>query len=312
MKPIRPLHEFVAAVFTPMHGDGSIAPEVVPAQAAFLAANGIRTVFITGTTGECHSLTCDERLTLYEAWAPAARSHGLSVVAHVGGNSIEDARTLAHRAAALDFAAISALAPSYFKPVTMQVLVDWCAAVAGAAPGLPFYYYDIPSLTGVTLPIDRFLESASARIPTLAGVKFTNPDLIGYRRALDAGGGRFDLPWGIYEALLGGLATGARGGVGSTYNFAPRLYTGLVQAFDRGDLAAARRLQSLSIALVDAIGATGYIGTAKALVSRLGVPVGPARAPLTNPSAADVDALMERLASLGFAEWGAQAPAAGD
>jgi len=298
MKPIRPLHEFVAAVFSPFHADGSLAPEVVSTQAAFLAAQSVKTVFITGTTGECHSLTCDERLTLFEAWAPASLTHGLTVVAHVGGNSLEDARRLAARAQALDFSAISALAPSYFKPATMDVLVEWCAAIAASAPDLPFYYYDIPSLTGVTLPIDRFLVAASRRIPTLAGVKFTNSDLIAYRRSLDVEDGRFDLPWGIDEALLGGLATGARGGVGSTYNFAARLYTGLKDAFDRGDLAEARRRQSLSIAMVDAIAATGFMGTAKALLTRLGVPVGPARPPLDNPTPAQVDALMKRWDAL--------------
>jgi len=305
MIPIRPLHEFVAAVFTPFKEDGAIAPEIVPTQAAFLAAQGITTVFITGTTGECHSLTCNERLALYDAWAPAGRTHGLSVIAHTGGNSLEDAKALARRADTLGFSATSALAPSYFKPATVEALVDWCGAIAAAAPRLPFYYYDIPVLTGVSLPIDRFLGLASTRIPNLAGVKFTNPDLVAYRRALDVAADRYDLPWGIDEALLGGLATGARGGVGSTYNFAPKLYVALRRAFDRGDLAEARRLQSLSIAMIDAIAATGYMGTAKALVSRLGVAVGPARPPLANPSAADVDRVMTTLTELGFGEWGA-------
>jgi N-acetylneuraminate lyase len=298
MKPIRPLHEFVAAVFSPFHSDGTLAPEVVPLQAAFLAAQSVKTVFITGTTGECHSLTCGERLQLFDAWAHAAPPHGLTVIAHVGGNSLEDATRLAARAQALDFSATSALAPSYFKPATTDMLVEWCASIAAAAPELPFYYYDIPSLTGVSLPIDRFLVAAGGRIPNLAGVKFTNPDLVAYRRSLDVDGGRFDLPWGIDEALLGGLATGARGGVGSTYNFAARLYTGLREAFDRGDLAEARRRQSLSIAIVDAIAATGYMGTAKALLTRLGVPVGPARPPLDNPTAAQVDAVMKKWQAL--------------
>ena len=303
MKPIRPLHEFVAAVFSPFKADGSLAPDVVPIQAAFLAGQPVRTVFITGTTGECHSLTCDERLALFDAWAQAAPAHRLNVVAHVGSNSLEDAKALAERAQTLDFSATSALAPSYFKPGTIDALVEWCAAIAGAAPRLPFYYYDIPSLTGVSLPIDRFLASAARRIPNLAGVKFTNPDLVAYRRSLDLENGRFDLPWGIDEALLGALATGAQGGVGSTYNFAVKLYAGLIDAFTRGDLAEARRRQSVAIGLVDAIAATGYMGTAKALMTRLGVPVGPARPPLENPSAAQVEALMARLDALGFEEF---------
>jgi N-acetylneuraminate lyase len=42
-------------------------------------------------------------------------------------------------------------------------------------------------------------------------------------------------------------------------------------------------------------------------MARLGVPVGPARAPLATPSAAEVDAAMARRAEIGFAEWGAAA-----
>ena len=278
---------------------------MVPIQASFLSANGIRTVFVTGSTGECHSLTCDERLSLYDAWADAGPANGLAVIGHVGGNSIDDARRLARRASRLRFAAISSLAPSYFKPAGVPELIDWCAVIAAEAPDLPFYYYDIPSMTGLSLPMDRFLAGGAGRIPNLAGIKFTNLDLVSYRRTLDVAGDGFDVPWGVDEALLGALATGARGAVGSTYNWAPRLYVDLMQAFARGDNAAARRLQSVSIAMIDAIGATGFMGTAKALMARLGVPVGPARPPLGNPPAAQVDALVARLDDLGFGQWGA-------
>lgn len=302
----QPLHELVAATHSPLHADGSLAPEVVATQASFLARNGIRTVFITGTTGECHSLTCAERLVLYEAWAAAAPAQGLAVIAHVGCQSIEDARTLARRARTLGLSGFSTLAPSSFKPASLKELIDWCAALAAEAPELPFYYYDFPASTGVSVPIDRFLVEAPARIPNLAGVKYTNPDLVTYRRSLDAAAGRFDLPWGMDEALLGALATGARGGVGSTYNWAPRLYVELMRAFDRGNLAEARRRQSTAIAMVDAIASTGFMGTSKALMGRLGVPVGPARAPLGNPTADQVDAVMAGLAELGFDEWGAR------
>src|SRR6478609_1126931 len=224
MLPIEWLHELVPAVHSPMREDGALAPEAVPAQAAFLAASGIKTVFITGSTGECHSLTCAERLALYDAWAAAGADQQVAVIAHVGALALEDARALARRARDLELSAIAALAPSYFKPRTIPELIDWCAAIAGEAPDLPFYYYDIPSMTGVTLPMDRFLREAPARIPSLAGVKYSNPDLVMYRKCLDIAGRRLDLPWGTDEALLAALATGARGAVGSTYNWAPRLY----------------------------------------------------------------------------------------
>jgi N-acetylneuraminate lyase len=300
------LHELVAATHSPFHADGLLAPEVVPIQAAFLAANGIRTVFITGTTGECHSLTREERLSLFDAWAAAGPANNLTVIGHVGSNSLEDAKAFARRARELNFAAVSTLAPSYFKPANLEALVNWCAAIAQEVPDLPIYYYDIPAFTGVSLPMDRFLVEASQRIANFAGIKFSNPDLVSYRRCLDVGEGRFDLPWGVDEALLGALATGARGAVGSTYNWSPKLYLDLLDAFTRGDLDEARRLQSLSIAMVDAIASHGFMGTSKGLMSLLGVPVGPARQPLGNPDTGQIAAVVARLRELGFDDWGAR------
>ena len=71
-------------------------------------------------------------------------------------------------------------------------------------------------------------------------------------------------------------------------------------------MVEARALQSASIAMINAIASTGFLGTAKALMGRLGVPVGPARLPLGNPTEGEVDALMEKLDTLGFGSWGAK------
>ncbi len=293
------LHELVAATHSPFHEDGSLAPEVVPMQAAFLHNQGIRTVFITGSTGESHSLTLNEKLRLYDAWAAAGPSAGLRVVAHVGGNCLEDCKILAASAQERKFLAISALAPSYFKPADVPAMVQWSESIAKAAPDTPFYHYDIPVLTGVHLSMPEYLRQARERIPTLAGIKFTNPDLVAYLRSLEVAGEALDLPWGVDETLLAALATGARGGVGSTYNWAPHIYHKLEAAFHAGDFTAARSWQSTSIKMIDAIAATGFLGTAKAIMARLGVPVGPARQPLANPSASQVDSVMAKLTVLG-------------
>jgi N-acetylneuraminate lyase len=289
------LHGLVAATHTPFHTDGSLATEVVPLQAAHLATSGVNTAFITGSTGEAHSLTRDERLAMYAAWADAGPTHNLRVVAHVGSNCLEDAKAFAAAAADHGFLAVSALAPSYFKPSSLDSLIGWCAEIAAAAPHLPFYYYDIPSLTGVRFDSFEFLTIASARIPNLAGIKFTNDDPATYAKCLEYAGGRFDIPWGIDEKLVVALAAGCKGAVGSTYNFAAPLYQELTAAFERGDIETARELQQQSVWLVATLAAVGYFGAAKALMGWLGVPVGPARRPLDNPTAARLDAVKEKL-----------------
>lgn len=297
------LHTLVAATHTPFHADGSLALERIPAQAEFLAKQQLTHVFITGSTGEAHSLTRDERIAMFHAWQSCASDQGLTVIAHCGSNCLEDAKAFAASAQELGFAAISALAPNYFKPQNVEILTEWCAAIAAQAPQLPFYYYDIPALTNVSLPMDRFLEHAAPRIPNLAGIKFTNTDLTSYLKARNAAGGNFDLPWGVDEMIVGACATGARGGVGSTYNFAPKLNQDLLAACLRGDQQEALRLQAISIAMIDIIAAAGYLGTAKALMTKLGVDVGPARLPLPNPTAETFASVWEKLQALGYSDW---------
>lgn len=301
MKPQHPLHGLVAATHTPFHADGALNLAAVEQQAAHLLRNGVTNVFIGGTTGESSSLTLDERLALAQRWSEVARGTALRVVVHVGSNCLADARALAAQAQKLGATAIAALAPSYFKPRTLDTLIACCGEIVAAAPETPFYYYDIPALTGVSLPMAEFLEKAPARIPTLAGLKFTNPDLMAYLQCLRAGD--WDIPWGIDEWLLGALATGARGAVGSSFNFAAPLYHSLIAAFERGDLAAARAAQHRSTQLIALLARHGYMGAAKATMAMLSVEVGPARLPNGSLNATQAKALRSELEALGFFDW---------
>ncbi|HEY0867684.1 MAG TPA: dihydrodipicolinate synthase family protein [Fimbriimonas sp.] len=300
MKDLR-LHGLVAATHTPFHTDGELNLAVVEAQALHLARNGVNLVFIGGSTGESHSLSLEERVQLAERWAQVAPSHGLQLVVHVGTNCLRDARNLAEHAEKLGAAAISALAPSYFKPRSLDVLIDCCEKIAGGTPGTPFYFYDIPVLTGVNFSMPEFLAKAGPRIPNLAGIKFTNPDLMAYQTCLQTG---FDVPWGIDESFLGALAVGAKGAVGSSYNFAAPVYHRLMAAFQAGDFEAARREQLRSVRLVETLAAYGYMAAAKATMGFLGVEVGPPRLPNASLAAGQPEELRRKLEAIGFFEWG--------
>ena len=83
-----------------------------------------------------------------------------------------------------------------------------------------------------------FLEKAGDQVKTLAGIKFSNSDLLAYQLCLRAAGGRYDMPFGCDEYLLAALVLGCGGAVGSTYNFAAPIYQRLLAAFQRGDLQA--------------------------------------------------------------------------
>jgi N-acetylneuraminate lyase len=297
------MHGLVAATHTPFHADGRLNLAIVERQAEHLLRQGVQTIFIGGSTGECHSLTIEERLALAHRWSEVVCGSALSLVIHVGSNCLADARQLANQALHLGAAAISAMAPSYFKPKSVEVLVACCAEIAAAAPSVPFYFYDIPSMTGVQLPMAEFLAKAEQRIPNLAGIKFTSPDLLAYQQCLNLQKGRFDVPWGVDEYLLAALALGANGAVGSSYNFAAPVYQRVMSAFAKGDLATARAEQFRSVQLIELLASYGYMAAAKAVMGFLGVEVGPPRLPntaLTEEQRAEFKTILERL---GFFDW---------
>lgn len=292
------------ATHTPFHADGSLNLAAVEKQAGFLRGHGITSVFIGGTTGESSSLTASERAALNDRWAVVGPATGIDVVVHVGANCLTEAAQLAAHAEKNHAKAVSMIAPSYFKPRTMADLVASCAMVAKAAPRTPFYYYDIPGMTGIGgFPVDEFLKAASPVIPNLAGVKYSNPDLDAMCRAQSLEGGRFDLPYGIDERFLSALRAGATAGVGSTYNFNPGPLLRAIAAHGKGDDARAEAEQAKVQPVVDILAKRGYMGAAKALMGHFGVPLGPARLPNGNPDRAEIGAMLDELEKIGFFTW---------
>ncbi|WP_437200782.1 dihydrodipicolinate synthase family protein [Planctomicrobium sp. SH664] len=292
----------IAATHSPFHDDGSIHLDVVSLQLAGLLNSGVTTSFICGTTGESHSLTVPERLAVTRRWGEIARGTPMHVIAHVGHNCQQDAITLAKGAADSRLHGIAAVAPSYFKPASVGELIRFFQPVAAAAPELPFYFYDIPSITGVALSATDFLEQARGAIPNLAGIKFTNADTIELQSCLRQAEGEFDILYGIDEALLSGLVLGIRGAVGSTFNFAASISLNVIRAFEQGNLEQARSEQNRTIRLVRLLAGFGYLAAAKCVMALLGVPVGPVRSPVRPLTMTEKQQLEQRLKDSEFAD----------
>jgi N-acetylneuraminate lyase len=300
----------VAATHTPFKADGSLNLAAVERQVEHLLRHGLATAFVCGSTGESQLLSFDERRQLTQRWMEAVRGTPLQVVVHVGSNCLSDTKALANQAEKLGAAAISTIAPYYFKPRSLESLVEWCAAIAGAAPQTPFYFYDVPGLTNVSFSMPAFLAQAADRIPTLNGIKFTNSDLMAYQLCLRADNGTFDIPWGIDECMLAAFALGGTGAVGSTYNFSAPVFQELLAAFARGDLRKAQAHQRRGTDLIQLLMGYGYLPASKVIMKWLGVDVGGCRQPLANLSTEQAAKLRRELEACGFFEWGQKPKAA--
>lgn len=294
------LQGLIAAAHTPFDVNGQLNLSVIEQQAAHFLSQGVRAAFICGSTGESHSLTLEERRQIATRWREVVQGTELKLVVHVGCNCLEDAAELSAHAHQLGVDAIAALSPSYFKPLSLEILIQSMQRIAQRAAGTPFYFYDIPSMTGVQWPMWEFLERAKGAISNLVGLKFTNVDMASLQKCLWADGGRWDILWGVDESLLAAWSLGVNGAVGSSYNFCAPLHLQTLASAARSDWKAARASQYQTVRWIDLLARFGYLAAAKFCLECQGVPVGPTRLPLANLSAAEKTQLREILEEQGF------------
>ena len=289
----------IAATFTPFTISGDVNLGLVPALVANLRRNGVQGAFICGTTGESASLLLEEKTQLIESYAPY-QAPDFKVLVMLAGTNQREAIQLAKSAVDNSLYGVAVTAPYYFRPSSATQMIDYLEPIAEAAFPLPLYFYHIPILTRVELSMLDLLAAVSDRIPNFAGIKYTHNDLMEFNRCLRFQEGRFDILWGWDELFLAGLSMGAKGAVGSTYNFAAPLYLAIRKAFDERDFERALNLQEKSIDFISLYGKYGGPAAGKAILKFCGLDCGSFRSPVLALSQEQEVTFKKELTDIGF------------
>jgi N-acetylneuraminate lyase len=298
------LNGLIAAPFTPMKADGNLNLSIIPNYYQFLKNNGVTGAFICGSTGEGVSLTTDEKKLVAEAWADCtSQDSDFKVMTLLGGTCIADCKTLARHAKEIGLYGVSFTAPFYFKPASVTALAEMCTEIAAEVPDMPFYYYHIPVLNGVGFNMIDLLNAIDGKVENFAGIKYTHEDFMDYLSCLRFQDGKYDMLWGRDENMLSALVLGAKGAVGSTYNYAAPLYSKLIEAFNANDLASAQRLQQDSIDMIRLLGKYGGIATGKAFMKLVGIDCGEFRLPVKNMSPILFEEFKKDADAVGFSDF---------
>ncbi|MDR2674146.1 MAG: dihydrodipicolinate synthase family protein [Opitutaceae bacterium] len=288
----------IAAPFTPFDSKGRLNLGVIPAMIEHYKATGVSGAFVCGSTGEGVSMSVEERRAVSEAWREATKGTGIKLIIHVGHNSMPDCCALAAHAEKIGADAISVSPPTFFRPQGIEGLVSWCKQAADAAPGTPFYYYHLSNSGNYKMA--EYLPLAAKRIATFGGIKFTNENFMDFGLTMAAAKDRYDILFGCDEILLSALVMGAKGAVGSTYNYAGALYNRIITAFNAGDMKTAAVLQTESMRFVRIFFKHGGMSANKAIPGLLGMDCGPARPPMTPLTGKQIAALKADLRQSGF------------
>lgn len=267
-----------AALLTPFDDDGAISVEGIAPLVDHILGQGVHGLYASGSTGESVLQSCDERALHLTELAGYAKDK-CTLIAHVGAASTGDAVTLAKLAGREGYHGVSAVPPYYYKH-SFSDINDYYSAIADAS-GLPLIVYNVPVLSGTDFSTEQLLELISN--DAIAGMKYTASNLFQFWQLRQAAPDK-KFFFGTDEMYLAAAATGADGGIGSTYNLIGDVYVGIHDAVEAGDIKRARRLQAKSNTLVAVLLETGVLPGIKYALNKLGVPVGRCRRPFSPPS----------------------------
>ncbi|XP_042562089.1 N-acetylneuraminate lyase-like [Clupea harengus] len=201
MAPVgKKLTGLVAATFTPLTPHGEVNLSVIGQYIDYLVERqGVRKIFVNGTTGESMSFSVKERKLLTDEWCQRGRGKLDEVIVHVGCSSLKDCQELARHAVEAGADGIAVISPSFLKPPNAVALRMFLQEVAAAAPALPFYYYHIPNLTGVHLLASDVVEGIEEIIPSFRGLKFSGSDLLDFGQCVSCNPGHWTHLYGVDE-----------------------------------------------------------------------------------------------------------------
>jgi len=239
---------------------------------------GIEAVVICGTTGESATLSDHEKLELFRR-AKAYVGNSCKIIAGTGSNSTDHAIHLSRSAQDLHVDALLVVSP-YYNKATPDGLIAHYAAIA-ASVELPVIAYNVPSRTGVDIPVSVY--QALSMIPNISGVKEASPEIVKVAKTIS-----FCPNLPVYsgndDQIVPVMALGGKGVISVLSNVLPLETQAIAKAALDGDFDTAADLQLRLLPLIQALFCEVNPIPVKAAMKYIGYDCGTCRLPLTDLS----------------------------
>lgn len=272
--PIKSIRGVIPAMLTPFAPDETFCPERTRALVRHLMRYDIGGLYLTGSTGEGFMMTEAERMACVEAVLSETRGE-MPVIVHVGAISTRSSENLARHAASAGADAISSVPPIYWK-FSDDSIAGYYSDIVQAS-GLPMIVYNIALAGLVSFDMVKRLGA----IDGVEGIKYTAPTHYDMFRIKEALGEDFVVYSGADEMAMSGLAFGADGIIGSTYNLLADLFVRIVKAHDGGSAREAEALQHAANRIIFTCIKYDLMPVLKLGLKWTGVDVGVSRRPFT-------------------------------
>jgi 4-hydroxy-tetrahydrodipicolinate synthase len=263
------------ALVTPFTADGALDEDALRAFVDWQVAQGMHMVIPCGSTGEAVTLTPAEHRRVVEITVEQVNGR-IPVIAGAGSNDTQKAITLSRELKAIGATHLLHVTPMYNKP-PQRALVAHFRAIADACD-LPIVIYNVPGRTGVNLEARTCLELAVD--PRFVAVKEASGSVAQIATIIRERPDHFAVLSGDDGLTMAVMAHGGEGVISVVSNVAPAIMVALCDAMGRGDLSAARALDTRIAPLIDAAFVESNPIPAKAMLAMMGRMTGTLRLPL--------------------------------
>ena len=266
----------ITAMVTPFDERGELDLDAAVELANWLVENGSDGLVLCGTTGESPTLTESEELVLFRTVRGAV---SVPVIAGAGSNSTASAVEQTKRASELGVDAILSVTPYYNRP--SQAGLDAHFRAVAAATELPVILYDIPVRTGRKIDTSTILTLAR-EVPYIVAVKDAAGDPTETARLIADAPSGFEVYSGDDAFTLPLLAVGAVGVISVASHWVGRQMGEMIDAFNKGDVEAARRINAGLLASYDYESSPDAVNPVptKTMLRVIGLKVGECRPPM--------------------------------
>lgn len=239
--------------------------------------SGITSVVLAGTTGESATLTDSEKLELFRRCKEHA-DNKCTIIAGTGSNNTAHAIELSKAAEDCGVDALLVVSP-YYNKATPDGLFAHFLAIAHAV-NIPIILYNVPSRTGVDIPVTVYKRLAS--IPNIVGVKEASTDITKIGKIRHCCPPDFSVWAGNDDQIVPVLSMGGRGVISVLSNVYPLETAAMTNAALSGDFTTAAKLQCQLMPLIDLLFCEVNPIPVKAVMKQIGYDCGACRLPLTS------------------------------
>lgn len=241
----RPFTGVGTALVTPFKQDGSVDEAAVRRLARRQIEAGIHFLVPCGTTGESPTLSEDERVRVVALVVEEAGGD-VPVLAGAGGYDTREVIHVGRRMRDVGASGLLSVTPYYNKPTPEGLYQHYSAIASGV--GLPVVVYNVPGRTGCNVDVATLVRLST--IPGVVGVKEASGNVTQMCEICGAVPGTFLVLSGDDVLTLPLMAVGGHGVISVASNEVPSEMARMVEAAERDDFAAARKIHAQLLRLM--------------------------------------------------------------